>query len=157
MCGSTQTQQSSFTPESPAPSKKPPSKRKRKCSEKPARKESFSATLHLDSIPNDEPLDPYWNEHCRGNQSAWWLPHQTVSPDQASHSSVTSSNYQVDQSNFWKKKIVPSSSMSERSLHLSLPTATPSMASAVIKGTRKIKFFAASKVARKPLCNSLGN
>ena len=96
VCGSTQTQQSSFTPESPAPSKKPPSKRKRKCSEKPARKESFSATLHLDSIPNDEPLDPYWNEHCRGNQSAWWLPHQTVSPDQASHSSVTSSNYQVD-------------------------------------------------------------
>lgn len=141
VCGSTQTQQSSFTPESPAPSKKPPSKRKRKCSEKPARKESFSATLHLDSIPNDEPLDPYWNEHCRGNQSAWWLPHQTVSPDQASHSSVTSSNYQVDQSNFWKKKIVPSSSMSERSLHLSLPTATPSMASAVIKGTRKIRVF----------------
>ncbi len=141
MCGLTQTPQSSCTQELPAPSKKPPSKPKNRSCEKHSRKGSFSATLDLDSISKDEALKPYWNEPCQEKQSIWWLPHQTVSQGRAFRLSDTSSNYRMDQSNFWKKKIVPSNSMCAPSLLLSLPSATPSTESAVIKGTKKIRIY----------------
>ena len=98
-------------------------------------------TLDPDLISKDQDLSPYWNAHCKVNQSSWWLPHQTVSRGPGSRSSGTSSNFQVAASNSWKKTIVPSNSMSDISLRISLPSATPSMASAQVKGTRKIRAY----------------
>ena len=101
----------------------------------------YSVTLDPDSILSDEALSPYWSEHCAAKQSMWWLPHQTASQGRGTHSSVTSSNFQEDQSSFWKRVLSPNNSTCERSLRISLPSATPCMASVQVKGTRKIRVF----------------
>lgn len=106
---------------------------------------TLSVTLDPASISEDQDLSPYWNELCVEKQSMWWLPHQTVSQGPGSRSSSTSSNFQVEESNFWKKAIAPSSSMSAISLRISLPSATPSTASALVKGTRKVRAYPKDK------------
>lgn len=139
--GSTSRLALSCTLASQALSKHRQSKPSKSCCKKPTQADSCIATLDLDSISSDVALEPYWNARCAANHSTWWLPHQTVSQDPAFRSSVTSSNYQAEQSIFWKETIRPINSTFERSLPLSLPTATPSTASAVIKGAKKVRVY----------------
>ena len=106
----------------------------------------LSVTLDPDLISKDQDLSPYWNARCKANQSNWWLPHQTVSHGPGSRSSGTSSNFREVVSNCWKKTIVPSNSTFDISLRISFPSATLSMASALVKGTRKIRVYPKNEV-----------
>ena len=71
----------------------------------------------------------------------WWLPRQTASPGRATRSSGTSSNFREEASSFWKRTIFPTSSTCATSLRISLPSATPTTASVLVKGTRKIRAY----------------
>ena len=71
----------------------------------------------------------------------WWLPHRTASPGLASRSSGTSSNFREEASSFWKRTIFPTRSTCDASLRISLPSATPTTASVLVKGTRKIRAY----------------
>ena len=101
----------------------------------------LSVTLDPESISGDEALSPYWNARCAERQSMWWLPHRTLSRGEAGRPSDASSNFREESSSFWKRTILPAGSTSAASLRLSLPSATPIMASALVKATRKIRAY----------------
>ena len=103
--------------------------------------DTLSVTLDPDSISSDEALSPYWNELCAERQSMWWLPHRIASPDPATRSSGTSSNFREEASSFWKRTIFPTGSTCDASLRISLPSATPATASVLVKGTRRIRAY----------------
>lgn len=138
-CQSTPT--SFFTPEYPVLNKNPPSTPKNESSLRDFPVRELSVTLDPASISSDQGSSPYWNERCKESQSNWWLPHRTASRGPASRSSGTSSNYQEVGSSFWKTTIAPSNSTSNTSLRMSLPSAIRSTASALVKGTRKIRAY----------------
>lgn len=102
---------------------------------------SLSVTLDPVSISGDVALQPYWNPRCAENQCDWWLPHRTGSRGRDTPSSDISSNYLEVRSSFWKKTISPGNLTSERSLRISLPSATPSTTSVQVKGTRRIRVY----------------
>ncbi len=105
------------------------------------RKGVLSVTLDPESVSGDEALSPYWNARCAERQSMWWLPHRTVSRGEAGRPSDASSNFREEASSFWKRTILPAGSASAASLRLSLPSATPAMARALVKATRRIRAY----------------
>ncbi len=98
-------------------------------------------TLDPESIASDDALSPYWNGRCAEMQSKWWLPHRTMSPGQSACPPGMSSNFREEASDFWKRTIFPTSSTCDASLRISLPSATPTTASVLVKGTRKIRAY----------------
>ena len=101
----------------------------------------LSVTVDPESISGDEALSPYWNARCAERQSIWWLPHRIVLRGQDARQLDMSSNFREESSSFWKRTILPAGSASAASLRLSLPSATPMTAGAVVKATRRIRAY----------------
>lgn len=102
--------------------------------------------LDLDLTLKDETLEPFWSERSTELHKSLWLPHQTVSLEQDSVSSNVSSNYQVDESKFWKKTLIPKNLTPQTLLVSSqalstLTTVKEQQKEEKIVVTRKIRIF----------------
>lgn len=111
--------------------------------------QSLSLTLHPDLISKDVGLISYWNEVCAENQSIWWLPQTIESLEQDSSLLRKSSNYQVEESSFWKKQFTPTNLISNISSLSLLRSVIPNQRSEVIKGTKKIRVYPRNQVSKE--------
>ena len=106
-----------------------------------------SMILQAHLISNEKGCAPFWNKQCLALQSTLWLPHKTVLLGQDSKLSEKSSNYQVEQSNYWKKTLIQKSiSTQPNSSVLSLPsviaiTENSPPTSVKIVATKKIRIY----------------
>ena len=73
----------------------------------PIPKQNLYQTLALDLTLTDDNFGCFWNEHSMAYNSMLWLPHKTVSVESDSLSSSDSSNWVVEESSFWKRKMIP--------------------------------------------------
>ena len=81
--------------------------------------------LDLDLTLKDEDLSPFWNEVSKEYHSLLWLPRKTVLQEVDTLSSKKSSNYRVEKSNSWKRKMTPKNSTQKHSLVLSRASLAP--------------------------------
>ena len=102
-------------------------------------RDELSAKPAPGSISRNEPYSPGWKERCAKRQSMRRLPNRAASPAHATHSPSTSSNFRELASSLRERTIIPSRSTSAASLRISLPFATPSTTSALVKGARTIR------------------
>ena len=102
-------------------------KNKKSYSKKNTQIQKLSLILPQLSTLNEKGLNPYWNQQCQEMQLKLWLPHKTDLQGQDSDLSSGSSNYTVEKSSHWKKRLVPKH-LTPKSLLVSLPaSATPTM------------------------------
>ncbi len=125
-----------------AQNKKVHSSNKRSYSEKNIHTQDLSLTLPRDLTKIDEDIEPFWNSHSMAIHYSLWQPHQIELPEPGSFSLNGSLNYRVDESNFWKNRIIPNNSIPKH-LSLSLPassTPTEKEAQSVIT-SKKIRIY----------------
>jgi len=137
--------QQSAMHECPPQNSKVQSKHNNDCSDKNIRTPSTSLILDQALISKDETLSEYWNDACVVNQSALWLPHQTVSQEAGLPLSYKSSNFTAEKLSFWKTIIRPKALTSKHSLHFSLLSATHRAENVIVNVTHKIRIYPKNK------------
>jgi len=89
-----------------------------------------SLILQTNLISKEKGCVPFWNKQCLELQSTFWLPHNTVSQGR-------NSNYQVEQSNYWKKIIIPKKTSTQPNLlDSSLPSVIAITENALIESAK---------------------
>ena len=118
--------QPSCMPESLVTSKKALLNNKNNCLNLNTLMPGFSLMLPADLTKIDEDIKPFWNSLSTAIHYTLWQPHQIDLPEADSSLLNGLSNYQEEESNFWKKQIIQNSSIlqpsSPSSLRLSIPT-----------------------------------
>jgi len=129
--------------ESLAPSKEALLLSKKNCSKVNTLRPDLSLILPLDLTKIDEDIKPFWNSLSTAIHYSLWQPLRIESPELDFNDSNGLSNFQVEESNFWKKHIIPNSSIlqpsSPSSVHLSIPTTENEVQNAII--SQKIRIY----------------
>ncbi len=129
--------------ECPVPNKKVLLKSKKNCLQANTLMRDLFLTLPRDLTKIDEDIGPFWNSLSTAIHCILWQPHQIELPELDSHSLSGLLNYQVDESNFWKKQIIPSNSIPKRLLlskqASSIPTTGKEAQDVII--SKKIRIY----------------
>ena len=125
------------------------SSNKKNYSEENIQKPGLFLTLPQDLTKIDEDIKPFWNSLSTEIHCTLWQPHQTELPELGLLSSNGLLNYQVGESSFWKKQIIPNNLIPKHlslSLQASSTLTTENEAQTDVTTSKKIRIYPKNEV-----------
>ena len=125
------------------------SSNKKNYSEENIQKPGLFLTLPQDLTKIDEDIKPFWNSLSTEIHCTLWQPHQTELPELGLLSSNGLLNYQVFDSSFWKKQIIPNNLIPKHlslSLQASSTLTTENEAQTDVTTSKKIRIYPKNEV-----------